>query len=190
MDRNTITGLILIFAIFLGFSMINNYKLKKSYESTIYVADSLYDAGAYEDALVEYQKAIQYKAATPEAIEKINSINSLYRPVEEPATTDIQISETTIEPEVSRPVAQQNIIETQNNNIDRLGEFVGSGSGDLEFITLENDKLILKISNKGGRIYFAELKDFYTHDGKPLVLFDGDSTIFGYKLYTTDNWQI
>ncbi len=190
MDRNTVTGLILIFAIFIGFSMFNNYKQKKSYESTMHIADSLYDARAYEDALVEYQKALKYKQATPEAIEKINTINSIHKPVSVPDNSDTLISETIVDTEIVLPAKQQNQFEIQTSNIERLGEFSGSGSGELDFITLENDKLILKISNRGGRIYSAELKDFYTHDGKPLILFDGDSTVFGFKFFTSDNRPI
>ncbi|MBN2864075.1 MAG: membrane protein insertase YidC, partial [Bacteroidales bacterium] len=31
------------------------------------------------------------------------------------------------------------------------------------------------------------LKEFVTHDGQPLILFSGDSTVFGFKFFTTDN---
>ena len=191
MDRNTITGLLLMFAIFLGFSMYSNYKQKKSYESTIHVADSLYEARAYEDALVEYQKVIQYKSATPEAFEKINTINNILRPASTPDSPGTEIAENTdSSTEVNIEPVQQNQPEVHINNNARLGVFAEAGSGEPGFITIENDKLILKISNKGGRVYSAELKDYYTHDGKPLILFDGDSTIFGFKFFTIDNRPI
>ena len=40
MDKNTITGLILIFVIFIGFSLFNRSRQNKAYEETIVVADS------------------------------------------------------------------------------------------------------------------------------------------------------
>jgi hypothetical protein len=40
MDRNTITGLILIFAVFIGFSIYNGSRMNKSYKAVIEVADS------------------------------------------------------------------------------------------------------------------------------------------------------
>jgi hypothetical protein len=34
------------------------------------------------------------------------------------------------------------------------------------------------------------LKNYTTHDGRPVVLFDGDSTVFGFKFFTVDNKPI
>jgi CHASE3 domain sensor protein len=50
MDRNTITGIILIFAIFVGFSIYNSNKLNKGYEKAIQVAESYYAKGELENA--------------------------------------------------------------------------------------------------------------------------------------------
>jgi len=52
MDRNTITGIILIFLIFIGFSLYNNNRLKKGYDNAITVAESFYDKGELENATV------------------------------------------------------------------------------------------------------------------------------------------
>ncbi len=54
----------------------------------------------------------------------------------------------------------------------------------------ETDKIDLKISLKGGRIYSATLKDYTTHDSLPLILFSGDSTVFGFNFFTADNKAI
>ena len=45
MDKNTITGIILIFAIFIGFSIYNNSKLNKAYEKAVSSAESYYAKG-------------------------------------------------------------------------------------------------------------------------------------------------
>jgi YidC/Oxa1 family membrane protein insertase len=52
-----------------------------------------------------------------------------------------------------------------------------------EFYTIENELIKLKIATKGGRPYSAQLKEYHTFDSLPLVLFNGDSTIFGLNYY-------
>ena len=60
--------------------------------------------------------------------------------------------------------------------IQNYGDFAEAAEGVEELITLENDKLELKISSKGGRLYYARLKEYKTWDGRPLVLFDGEES--------------
>ncbi len=48
-------------------------------------------------------------------------------------------------------------------------------------VVLENEKLIVKISSKGGRVSYAEVKGMKTWDGKPLILTDKNSGTFGYN---------
>jgi len=57
--------------------------------------------------------------------------------------------------------------------------FGASLVGKEEFGTLSNKDIQVKFSNKGGRIYSVELKNYKTFDGKPLILFDGDENKFG-----------
>jgi YidC/Oxa1 family membrane protein insertase len=54
-------------------------------------------------------------------------------------------------------------------------------AGSEQLITLENKDLRVKLTTHGGRIYSVELKDFKTHDKKPLVLFEGDKNKFGFS---------
>lgn len=51
--------------------------------------------------------------------------------------------------------------------------------GDEKLVTLENEYLIAKFSNKGGRIKSVELKDLENYNGGPLMLFEGDHNKFG-----------
>ena len=60
--------------------------------------------------------------------------------------------------------------------------------GETTFTTLENEKIKIIFSNKGGKIYSVQLKDYKTHDGKPLILFDGDKNKFGFTF--THNTRI
>jgi YidC/Oxa1 family membrane protein insertase len=72
-------------------------------------------------------------------------------------------------------------------DINQYGVFAQTAIGENDFITLENNKIELKISFKGGRVYSARLKDYKTFDARPLILFSGDSTVFGFNFFTNDN---
>ena len=70
---------------------------------------------------------------------------------------------------------------------DSLSKGFGTISDSEEkFYTIENDLLKLKISSKGGRIWAVQLKDYQTFDSLPLVLYKGDSTMFGFEINTED----
>jgi YidC/Oxa1 family membrane protein insertase len=88
---------------------------------------------------------------------------------------------------IQNPVEQQN--QTQATSKDSIlrslyGNFSNAGAGAQELITLENELLKIKITNKGGRIYSVELKNYKTYTQKPLILFDGDSTEFGLNFFS------
>jgi YidC/Oxa1 family membrane protein insertase len=78
---------------------------------------------------------------------------------------------------------QQEVPGSQKNLEDIYGDFAVSATGEKKFITLENDLIRLKISTLGGRPYSVELKKYQTHDSLPLILFNGDSTVFGLNFF-------
>ncbi len=65
--------------------------------------------------------------------------------------------------------------------------------GETNFTVIENEKIKITFSNKGGKVYSVELKDYKTHTGDPLVLFDGDENKFGFsfshntRIYNTND---
>lgn len=69
------------------------------------------------------------------------------------------------------------------SKIDEFGVFGSSAIGEEEFYTLENNLVRITFSNKGGRIYTVQLKDYQTHDSLPLILFDGPETQFGLNFF-------
>ncbi|HAF29120.1 MAG TPA: membrane protein insertase YidC [Bacteroidales bacterium] len=71
-----------------------------------------------------------------------------------------------------------------NQYKSQFGSFADAAVGKQEFTILENELLRLKIANKGGRVYSVELKDYKTYTKKPLLLFDGDSTVFGLNFFS------
>ena len=181
MDKNTITGIVLIFVIFIGFSIYNNGRLKKSYKNAKEVADSLYKKGDLENARAEYINALRFKPNEPEALEKVNELNVRLGFSGAPQPVDsVQHKKAAID-------SLNRVVGINRTDSGKYGVFGGAVAGDSGLITLQNEKLELKISPKGGRIYSARLKDYRTFDSLPLILFSGDSTVFGFNFYTVDN---
>jgi len=82
--------------------------------------------------------------------------------------------------EVSTVVQEK--VNTENFR-DVYGAFAEAAQGSEEYITLENDRLKIRIAKLGGRPYSVHLKEYMTHDTLPLILFDGDSTVFGMQFF-------
>lgn len=68
-----------------------------------------------------------------------------------------------------------------------FGVFADAMVGTDGYTVLENDRVELRIANKGGRIAYAQLKEYDTYDGQPLVLFEGDESKFDFTLVTATN---
>lgn len=181
MDRNTITGLILIFLIFIGFSVYNNNKSNNAYEKVVITAESYMAKGELEQARTEYINALRFKPNQPDAIAKINEINLTLGVPPVNQSKDSIVSQTITK---ENPVAE---LPPAINDSSKYGIFTGAIKGEDGFVTLENNKIKLIISNKGGRVYSATLKDYRTYDSLPLILFSGDSTVFGFNFFTADN---
>ncbi len=180
MDRNTITGIILIFAIFIGFIVYNNSKMNKGFESAVVVADAYYAKGDLENARTEYINALRFKPNQPDAVAKVNEIN-------------IKLGMSSPSVKIDSVPAQQTnadipaAIQQTTADSNQYGVFAPAATGENEFMTLENSKVELKISLKGGKVYSARLKEYRTFDSMPMILFSGDSTVFGFNFFTTDN---
>jgi len=66
---------------------------------------------------------------------------------------------------------------------NQLGIFGAAASGSESYVTLRNNLMKLTLSNKGGRIFSVELLDYKTHEGEPLILFDGTDNQFGMNFF-------
>jgi YidC/Oxa1 family membrane protein insertase len=148
MDRNSILGIVLIFAILVVFSLINQPS-KEEIEAARHRRDSI--------TLVEAEKARQSEEKQQQALQDIPS-------------------------EITAPdsLAESNQLQEK---IDQFGIFGTAAIGQQEFYTLENNLMKITFTNKGGRIYSVELKNYQTHDSLPLILFDGDETLFGLNFF-------
>lgn len=144
MDKNTIIGFVLIFALVIGFTQLN--KPSDAEIAAQHARDSI--------ALVEKAKAEQQQLVTQNT------------------TTDTLSKDT-------------------SKLADTFGSFSAAAKGEQKLVTLENDLVKLTFSNKGGRIYSAELKKYSRKDSldkkNPLILFDGEESNMNFVLATNNN---
>jgi YidC/Oxa1 family membrane protein insertase len=70
---------------------------------------------------------------------------------------------------------------------NQYGTFSSAALDTNQYYVLENDKIKLVISNKGGRPYSVQLKEYSRYDSSDLMLFKGDSTEFGLNIPTNQN---
>lgn len=148
MDKKSIIGIVLIFAILVVFSIINQPS-KEEIEAAKIEKDSI--------AKVETENALQQQQKQAEQ------------------TSDNQ-----------NVVAKPDTLSRENEikeKVDQLGVFGAAAVGEESFSTLENNLIKITFSNKGGKIYSVELKNYLTHDSLPLLLFDGPKTLFGLNFF-------
>jgi YidC/Oxa1 family membrane protein insertase len=146
MDKKSIIGIVLIFAILVVFSIINQPS-KEEIEAARHRRDSIAKVDAEREFLLKQQQ--------------------------EQIADTISINETD-------SLSQENALIEKTN---QLGVFGNAAIGEEEFYTLENNLMKITFTNKGGRIYSVELKNFQTHDSLPLILFDGPETQFGLNFF-------
>ena len=183
MDKNTITGIILIFLIFLGFSFYNNHRTGKFFEADKEYADSLYATGNYDEARDSYIRALNFRPKDQPTIDRVTELNRQLglTPVQQQAATDLTSDTVAPVPGARQPAAADSTA---------FGVFSTRATGEEEYYTIENDLMVMKVSARGGKPYSVLLKNYNTHDGRPVVLFDGDSTVFGFNFFTIDNKAI
>ncbi|MGM0376584.1 MAG: membrane protein insertase YidC [Bacteroidota bacterium] len=155
MDKNSITGLLLITAILAIFWWMN----KPSDEE------------------------IEARKQQLDSIDRVEQQQQAEETKETEKTTDAA-GETPSETEPTEEESEEEKA-TRSEAAGMLAPYV---DGEQEFITLENENIKVTLTNQGGRVYSVEVKDYETHDGQPLILFDGDENRFGFNF--TYNTQI
>ncbi len=147
MDKKSIIGIGLIFAILVVFSLVNQPS-KEEIAVAQHKKDSI--------AQVEAQRAVEQQKFAEEQTAQQNAA-------------------------LAADTESQN--QTMQAKIDEFGVFGTAAVGEEVFSTLENNQVKVTFSNKGGRIYSVQLKDYQTHDSLPLILFDGPETSFGLNFF-------
>ena len=148
MDKNTITGFVLIGVVLFAFSWFNRP-----------TPEQIEAQRRYQDSLAQIELAQQMELAQKEqqAAMLQDSINNL------PDSVRMQ------------------------NMRQRFGDFAQAMTGEERQTTIENEVLELRVSNKGGRIVYARLKEYDDYQGQPLVLFDEQDSELNFSLVTADN---
>jgi YidC/Oxa1 family membrane protein insertase len=72
----------------------------------------------------------------------------------------------------------------------KLGSFAALAAGNETFTEIENDQLKITLSNKGGKPYRVELKNYKAYNGSPLLMLDGDNNQFEFTFATRENKTI
>ena len=149
MDKNQITGLLLIGAILFAYTWWT-----KPSEAEIEAAKRKQDSLRQVEAIIEQQRVDQenkIKSTDPSEFVQTDSL-------------------------------QNDSIRSQQLQ-KQYGSFADKAEGEEKFYTIENELIKVIISNKGGKPYSVELKNFQTYDSLPLLLFDGAENEFGLHFF-------
>lgn len=153
MDRNTIIGLLLIFAVFVGWSVWQSPS-KEELEKRRHQQDSI--------------ARIQTKIM--DSVNKVHQVAIEKNEAE--ALNEIQIADTEINQDSISKLLQ-----------DKYGFFGKSASGVKQFTGIGNELLQIKMLNLGGRPYEVRLTQYQTWDTLPLILFDSVKSKFGLQFF-------
>lgn len=69
----------------------------------------------------------------------------------------------------------------------KFGPFAPAAHGEERLYTIENNVIKIVVSNKGGRIVSAVLKQYHSYDSLPVMLFDEKESSMGFTLATNNN---
>jgi YidC/Oxa1 family membrane protein insertase len=167
MNRNTIIGLIIIFGLMIGFSLLTRPS-KEEIQRKKQIQDSL---------MVVQQRRIDSLSLVEKIRREQDSLRQL-------------VSDTSVK-SPGQPSDQNQA--KPSVRAEELGAFAGTVHGEESIYYIENEYIRLGISTKGGKVVYAELKDYITFDSMPLVLYDPKSVVFGFsffannRLINTDN---
>ena len=102
--------------------------------------------------------------------------------------TPVIVNELTEEISTSETLITINESLSSQESINKYGAFAKNANGSDNAIVIENDKLELHISPKGGRIISAILKEYQTSDSLPLNLIDKDSSSFNLQFFSENRF--
>ena len=197
MDKNTVTGLMLIGLILLGFSYFNSKDLQEKQQQEVVEKTVTKD-----DSQHKLEEIMKHESAKTDVV--ISSTSLLNDPAFLLTVPDSIKADSLQLIRYADSVATIKMLiekEAEKKELEgKYGIFYPSSKGDKKYTSLENDKIIVNFVNKGGRIADVRLKKYqsyydYMHseDSIPIQLFDEEtsnqSLLFtnnGVKINTTD----
>ena len=183
MDRNSVIGLILIAVIMVVFSIMNapseeEIKMQKAQ------ADSLQRA---EDSVANLNKKVVSESKVNGNDSTVTVASNVYQEYLKQDTT-----KTALTAADSAKVDSIVAAKASAAHKSKYGIFAGAVEGKEEIYTIENDKIRISISSKGGRIISAELKEYTSYQNYkvkrhvPLRLFDKDSSKMTLRFFSNN----
>lgn len=160
MNRDNIIGLVLIAVILIGYS-IWTAPTQEQIQEQRRLQDSL--------ALAERARQVESQAALERARQLAEDDTLQEQPGQLQATSMDELDQ-----------------EQASRLQDRLGYFATAALGQEEFFVIENELLRLTISNRGGHVHSAELKQYLTFDQQPLMLFFGQDDEFSLHFFAAN----
>jgi YidC/Oxa1 family membrane protein insertase len=154
--RNTIIGFLLIFAILVGYYFLTAPS-KEEIRERQRKQDSVMMAQHVRDSLALASQGERLKSEEQRIVQDTASLPGLSN-----EKTDISSLQ------------------------DRYGSFALAATGEKKLYYIENDLVIIGISSLGGKIAYAELKNYKTWDGLPLLLIDSDTNKFGFSFFANN----
>lgn len=148
---NTIIGVLLIFGILIGYSLL-----------TAPSKEQLQKMRKHQDSLYQAQK----QQAIHDSL--LQSNDSVAKKLKTDSVALIQKSDTLT-------AAKKDSLSDLKNN---FGKFSASATGKNRHFVLEDSLVKIKLSSRGGGISYVQLKTYKTFDGKPLILFNTDTSNF------------
>ena len=160
MDKNTITGLLIIFAILIGYSFWMTPSSEEM-QAKQHRADSIAQVMRTQDSIAAISRIER------QIMDSINKAKDAENTTAATENTDLQSNNATIDR-------------------DKLGIFANSSVGEDKTFILESELLKLTVSAKGGKIISVQVKQFQTFDSLPLILFDSAQSNFGITFFANN----
>jgi len=158
MNKNSIIGFVLIAAIMIGYTVFMTPSAEELAQKQ-HIADSTQKAKEQrqiELAKVEAQNARADETKTDQLIESPD--NNL----------------------------NTSVSDDYSSKVQKYDVFANSAQGEDESFFIENDLIKAEVTKKGGHIVNVELKTFKTYDSLPLMLFNPNTSKFGFSFFSNN----
>lgn len=165
MDKNTIIGFVLIGMVVIAFTLINRPS-KEEIDRQQHIRDSIRQ--------VEAEK-IKLETKNVEEMMQLVDSGSSTSDFFNTAVSDVSPADSLS--------SQQALIVAPDSNAQISQQ-------EEEFITLENKKIKLRLSTKGGSIYSVNLKEYLHYSKDSLYLFREDETRFNLDLFNRESVRL
>jgi len=176
MDKNTLTGLMLIGAILLGFSYFNTKKLEEQQEIEVASQELVKDSSQTQlEHIMKHEGAEKEPSISASSL--LNSPKFMLSVAEEVKMDSVKLAHY-----IDSVVTLKQLVakEAEKNKLQgEYGIFYPSANASQEYFTLENENIVVTLTNKGGRIANVKLKKHQSYndymnaeDSIPVQLFD------------------